>query len=88
MVPVFWPSPDAGSVIEPQATTFRLTLWNLQPFLAPDPFHPLVVDLPTFCLQEGSDPPVSISSILLGQINDPGSQLRLIVLDLWLISLC
>jgi hypothetical protein len=88
MVPVFWPSPDTGPIIQPQATTFGLMLRYFEPFLTPDPFHPLVVDLPTFCLQQGGDPAVSIPSVLLGKINDPGSQLRLIVSDLWLISLC
>jgi hypothetical protein len=38
--------PNARTVIEPQPLAFGLFGWNFQPFAPPDPFYPLIIDLP------------------------------------------
>ena len=46
VAPIQRPQPDARSVVEPQPTSLRLPLRDLQPLLPPDPLHPLVVHHP------------------------------------------
>ena len=74
MIPMGWPEPDARTIIEPQPTTFGLLPGDLQPFPAPESFHPLVIDRPTLQLQQAGDPSVAIAAKLTGQFHYPGNQ--------------
>jgi len=40
---IFRPQPNTRAIVQPQPTTFRLSLRHLQPLASPDPFHPFVV---------------------------------------------
>ena len=46
VVPVLRATTNTGSVIQPQATPFRLLVRYFQPVATPDAPHPLVVDVP------------------------------------------
>src|ERR1700756_106613 len=67
------PQPHARAVIEPQASTRFLLLWNLQPFAAPDPFHSILAHNPAGLMQLDRDAPITIPTKLAGQRDDgPG----------------
>src|ERR1700757_4498252 len=67
------PQPHARAVIEPQASTRFLLLWNLQPFAAPDPFHSILAHIPTGLMQLDRDAPITIPTKVAGQRDDgPG----------------
>lgn len=60
MVGPFRAETDAGSVARPDPAAFRLPARNLEPFQAPDPLHPLVVDNPARrAAQEGRHLPIA-----------------------------
>jgi hypothetical protein len=61
------PEPHTRPIIEPQTSAFGLLLRNLQPLLAPDAFHPLVIDLPTGSSEQGCNPAITVAPILLGK---------------------
>jgi hypothetical protein len=66
--------PDARSVIQPQASTFRLPGGDLQPLASPDPLDPLVVDQPAGPAQQRGDLAIAVAAILPGQLDDVGRQ--------------
>ena len=68
------PEPDTRPIIEPQTSAFGLFLRNLQPLLAPDAFHPLMIDSPTLPPEQGRDAAIPITPIPFGQCNDFVSQ--------------
>ena len=71
---------NAGSVIEPEPTSFGLFGRDFQPLAPPDPFDPLVVDAPTRrCPKQLRDLPVAVTAILAGKLDDVGGQPLLIV---------
>jgi len=59
----------------------------LQPFLALDTFHSLVVDLPAFHLQQDRNAPITIASILAGQCDDPFGEHLFVIGFLTLVTL-
>ncbi len=67
MVGVLRPKPDARSVIQPETTSLRLLLGNLQPLPPPDPFDTLGVHRPALGPQHRRDPTIAIAAI-------PGSE--------------
>jgi hypothetical protein len=71
---------DAGSVREPEPTSFGLSGWNLQPLASPDPLDPLVVDDPA-CrrAQQGGDLAIAVAAVSADQFDDVGDELLLIV---------
>src|SRR5512145_2155784 len=66
MVREFRLQPQAGPVVQPQATPFGLSGRHFQPFLTPDSLDTLVVHLPPLIVQEGGDTSISVPSILAG----------------------
>lgn len=66
MIGVFWPKPDARSVVQPEAAVLRLPGWHLEPscLLPPDPLDTLDVHYPTGGVQHGRDPAVAVAAIL------------------------
>jgi len=50
MVSMGRPKTNTGTVVKPETPPFGLPLRDLEPFLPPDPLHPLVVDLKTLPL--------------------------------------
>jgi hypothetical protein len=66
--------PDTRTVIEPQPLAFGLFGWNFQPFAPPDPFYPLIIDLPAGTPQKLRNPPIAVSAVLASKINDVGRQ--------------
>ena len=69
---------DARTVMEIQPAALRLLAWHLQPFDAPQPLHPLVVDTPAFRLEQRGDAPVAITPILAGKPDDILTQRRFV----------
>ena len=71
---------DAGSVREPEPTSFGLSGWNLQPLASPDPLDPLVVDDPA-CrrAQQRGDLAIAVAAVSADQFDDVGDELLLIV---------
>ena len=67
VAPIQRPQPDARSVVEPQPTSLRLPLRDLQPLLPPDPLHPLVVHPPALDaeLRLHPRPPVRLAAQLV-----------------------
>jgi hypothetical protein len=51
VVAMLRPQPDAGSVREPEPSSFGLLPGDLQPLASPDPLDPLVVDEPACSAQ-------------------------------------
>jgi hypothetical protein len=70
MVAMGGPEPDTRPIIEPQTSAFRLLLRNLQPLLAPDAFHPLVIDPPTLSSEQGGDKAIPVTPIPFGKLNN------------------
>jgi hypothetical protein len=81
VVPVLRTQPDAGSVVQPQAAAFGLSLRYFEPFLAPETLHPLVVHSPTVLTEQRRDPPIAVAAVLAGQSNDLVPQCVFICLD-------
>ncbi len=79
VIAVLWPQPDARAVCEPQASSLGLLGWDLQPLLAPDPLHPLVVHKPARLPQEGADLPVAIAAVPAGKLDQVSPELLLVV---------
>jgi hypothetical protein len=61
------PEPDTRPIVEPQSSPLGLLLRNLQPLLAPDAFHPLMIDSPTPPSEQGCNPSITVAPILLGK---------------------
>ena len=81
MVGPFRAETDTGSVAWPDPAAFRLPAWNLQPFLAPDPFHPLVVDNPARrAAQESRHLPIAQTAMHPDQVHKVVRQLFLVFL--------
>ena len=62
--------PHTGAIVQPQTSPFGLFCGYFEPLTAPDPFNPLVVHVPTFGTQQGSDPPIAVTPILAGQADN------------------
>ena len=88
MVLVLGPEPDTAAVVQPKSSVFRLLLRHFQPFLLPDPGHPLHVDLPAFGPEKSRDPPVAVAAILFCQLDDPSRQGCLVFGHLRSVALC
>jgi hypothetical protein len=78
---------DAGPVGQPQAAAFRLLLWDLETFTAPDPLHPLIVHQPAGIAQQRRDLPVAIAAVLPGKCDDVGGEPLLVVAALRRLAL-
>ena len=64
---VVWPTrakTDAGSIIEPEPTTFRLFLRDFQPLPSPNALHPFGIDVPSFRTKQRGDTPIAIATIM------------------------
>src|SRR5512136_1820199 len=75
MVAMGGPEPHTRPIVEPQTSSFGLLLGNLQPLLTPDAFHPLVIDPPTFSLEQCRNPAITVAPIPLGKFNNLFSEL-------------
>ena len=69
--------PHARPIVQPQPTTPGLFCRHFQALTSPQPHHPPVTHLPSFRLEQGMNPTISIAAILPGQTNDGTSQQRL-----------
>src|SRR5210317_232314 len=67
---VLWTTTHARSVIEPQATPFRLFLRYFQPLATPDTLHPFVVDVPALMSKQRGDAPITVTAVLAGQLDN------------------
>jgi hypothetical protein len=77
MVRVLGPQQRSGAVRWPSA--FPLARQgSLQPFLTPDPLHPLVIDLPALHSQAPVDQPPAPAHMAPGQLPDATAQLLLL----------
>jgi len=74
MVGVFWPKPDARSVIQPEPAFLWLLLGNLQPLPTPDAFDAFGVNRPALGPQHHRDPAIAIAAIPRGEPNDVSGQ--------------
>jgi hypothetical protein len=79
LIAALGPQPDAGAVVEPEATALGLPSWNLEPLASPDPLHPLVVDDPARPAQQLGDLAIAVAAILPGQLDEVGRQPLFIV---------
>jgi hypothetical protein len=64
------PQPHARSIVEPQPSSRLLLLWNLQPFATPDSLDSILANSPVRPLQQRRDAPVSVASVLAGQLDN------------------
>src|SRR5512142_4183 len=67
VVAILGPQPHTRTGIPPQAPALGLPRWHFQPFPAPEPLHPLMVDLPPFFSEEGRDAAVAVAPIAGGE---------------------
>ena len=88
MVWTFRPQPDARAVIEPEPASLRLLLRNLQPLQPPDPLDAFDVHHPPSVPQQGCDPSIAITAVLVGERDDVGGQSRFIIRHRWYLALC
>ena len=72
------PAPRAGSIGRPKPPPARGFPGHPQPFLPPEPLHPLVVHPPAFGPQQRRDAPVAVAPEAAGKGDDPGDQSRLV----------
>src|SRR5690606_37554789 len=72
MVRVLGPKPDARSVIQPETSSFRLLLRNLQPLPPPDALDTFGVHRPALRPQHRRDPAIAIAAIPGGEPDDDG----------------
>ena len=70
MVPALRAMAHARSVIQPQATPFRLFLRYFQPLATPDALHTLVIDVPALMTKQRGDAPIAVTAILAGKIDN------------------
>jgi len=70
MVAMRGSEPDTRPIVEPQTSAFGLLLGNLQPLLTPDTFHSLVIDSPTFSLEQCRNPAIPVTPIPFGKLNN------------------
>ncbi len=68
MVAMAGPEPDTRPIVEPETSSFGLLLRNLQPLLAPDAFHPLMIDSPTLSSEQCRNPAIAVAPILFGKL--------------------
>ena len=87
MVLVLRPQAEARAIRQPQTTTFRLFLWDLQPLTPPDPLDPLIVDPPARIPQQSGNLAVAIPAILACQCDNVGGQPLLVVAASWSLAL-
>ena len=71
--------PHTGTIIQPQPGPFGLFCGYFEALSAPDPFNPFVVHLPAFGTQQCSDPPIAVTPIFAGQVDDRVGQCIFIV---------
>ncbi len=69
------PEPDTGPIVEPQTSAFGLLLRNLQPLLAPDAIHPLVIDPPTLSSEQCRNPAIAVAPLPFGKLDNCFSEL-------------
>lgn len=67
MVAMGGPEPDTRPIVEPETSAFGLLLRNLQPLLAPDAFHPLMIDPPAFSSEQCRNPSITVPPIAFGK---------------------
>ena len=82
MVRSLWSQPDAGTVVQPQPSTLRLLLRNLQPFTSPDTLYTLVIHMPTAIPEQSCDPAVAVPTVLRCKVDDVPAQELFVVRDL------
>ena len=87
MIFVGWPKSNTGTIIEPQTSTLRLFLWDLEPLLTPDTFNAFVVDLPAVSPQKCCNASIAVATILAGKPDNLFSEKRFLDLGFWLIPL-
>lgn len=87
MVTPAGPKPDAGTIIEPKATTLGLPCRHLQSFPPPDPCHTFGIHMPALSTEQRRDPAIAIAPKLAGKIDDRFRKRRFIVSDLSNMSL-
>jgi hypothetical protein len=64
------PEPDTRPIVEPETSAFGLFLRNLQPLLAPDAFHPLMIDPPALSFEQCRNPAIAVAPISFGKFDD------------------
>ena len=79
MVAVFQSQPDAGSVIQPEPSLFRLLRWHFEPLPSLQPFDALVVHLPAVdgmrrprnraAMRRCGDAAIAVAAVLSCQID-------------------
>ena len=87
MVRTLRSEPDTGSIIEPEPAFLRLLVRNFEPFAPPDPFHPLVIDMPARVVEQSRDHAISVAPVLAGQRDDVLGQAVFIPAPLWNLAL-
>lgn len=70
IVTMRWPEPDTRPIVEPQTSAFGLLLRNLQPLLAPDTFHSLMIDPPTLPSEQSCDTARAIPPIPFNKLDN------------------
>ena len=80
--------PIAGGFIEPEPPALRLLPGDLESFLTPYSFHPLVVDPEALPAQEGMDASVSVAPVVASELDNTFSAPQVGGALLWPSSLC
>ncbi len=78
VAPIQRPQPDARSVVEPQPTSLRLPLRDLQPLLPPDPLHPLVLHPPALDAERVRDASLAVAAESTRESHDITSERPLV----------
>ena len=67
---VGWAQTNTGSVVQPKPSSFRLFLWDFKPLTPPSSVHTPNTDPPAFPIEQRCDPTVTVTTILLCQVDD------------------
>ncbi len=74
MIAMLRPQPHTGPIIQLKPPLLWLFHWHFEPLTSPQSLHTLVVHLPARIPQQGSNPAISVSTILTRQFDHVGNQ--------------
>jgi len=87
MVGSFWSQPDTRAIVQPESSSLRLFLRDLQPFTPPDTLNTFVVHAPSTVFEQRGDSAVAVAAISCCQLGDVLRQEFMIVRALWTLTL-
>ena len=87
MIWIFRAKPDAGTIIEPEPSSFWLLLWDLKTFFSPNSIDSIFSDIESIYIQKPCHFTVAVSAKKFGKINHSFPKLFINGIDFIFVSL-